>query len=121
MEYEKLYKLVDCELDKVASKPELNDNSLSNLYRLVDVKKDLLEIEEKEMTLGYSNRGGNSYGYMPMYGSYSYRDNMGRSNGHSMDDMRQGGSYQQLEEAMRHASSEAEREAIRQVIDKYYK
>jgi hypothetical protein len=38
-----------------------------------------------------------------------------------MDDMRQGGSYQQLEEAMRHAGSEAEREAIRQVIDKYCK
>lgn len=126
MEYEKLYKLVDCEMEKVANKAELNDNSLSNLYRLVDVKKDLLEIEEKEMTLGYSNRGnsnGYSYGYRPMmptYGSYSYRDG-GRSNGYSMDEPRNNGSYQGLEDAMRHAGSDAEREAIRQVIDKYCK
>ena len=123
---EKLYKLLDCEMDKIAAKPELNDATLSNLYKLVDVKKDLLEIEKKEMELnemesGNSNRmnygndssyrNGNSY---RMYGRGG--NSSRRYDGYSMDSGDQ--MFDHLEEAMRHANSEQEREAIRQVMMK---
>lgn len=140
MKYDNLHKLVDCEMEKIASKPELNDAILSNLYRLVDVKKDLLEIEEEEMNMGMSERGGGRSSYRPYYGNsngyngytggnsgyngytdYDYRPNVYPMAGNSMDDGRQSGSYRQLEEAMRHATSESEREAIRQLMDKFYK
>ncbi len=132
MNAEKLHKLLDCEIDKIAAKPELNDATLANLYKLVDVKKDLAEIMKDEMEMdsmemGNSNRGGNSYGY---YDGNSYRRGGGNSNrmyarggssrrgyGYSMD----GGSddmFDCLEEAMMHASSEQEREAIRQTMMK---
>jgi len=123
---EKLYKLLDCEMDKIAAKPELNDATLSNLYKLVDVKKDLLEIEEKEMELnemesGNSNRmnynNGSSYRNGNSYRMYGRGGNsMRRYDGYSMDSGDQ--MFDHLEEAMRHANSEQEREAIRQVMMK---
>lgn len=128
---EKLYKLLDCEMDKIAAKPELNDATLSNLYKLVDVKKDLLEIEKKEMEIdemesGNSNRvmytdnyarGGN--GSMNSYrrGGNSYRRGSRYGyDGYSMDDG--GDVFDYLEDAMSHARTEQEREAIRQAMMK---
>lgn len=125
MDYDKLHDLVDCEIDKISSKPELNDMLLANLYKLVDVKKDLFEIEEMEM--GGDNQSGNSYRYG---GSYRSGGNRGYSrrgsnmsyrydNGYSMDN--DNSSYAHLEEAMKHASSEQEREAIRKLINQNYR
>ncbi len=131
---EKLCKLLDCEMDKIAAKPELNDAMLSNLYKLVDVKKDLLEIEKKEMELeGGEMESGNSYRMYPIYsrggnsnngGMNSYRRG-GNSNrrggryyndGYSMDGGDDVLGY--LEDAMSHAQNEQEREAIRQAMMK---
>ncbi len=130
---EKLYKLLDCEMEKIAAKPELNDASLSNLYKLVDVKKDLLEIEKKEMEIdemesgnsyrvvyandGYNTRGGNSNRNSYRRGGNSNR-RMSRyyNDGYSMDDG--GDALDYLEDAMAHARSEQEREAIRQAMMK---
>lgn len=124
MDYDKLHDLVDCEIDKISSKPELNDMLLANLYKLVDVKKDLFEIEEMEM--GGDNQSGNSYRYGGSYRSgnrgYSRRgSNMSYryDNGYSMDN--DNSSYAHLEEAMKHASSEQEREAIRKLINQNYR
>lgn len=133
MNAEKLHKLLDCEIDKIGAKPELNDASLQNLYKLVDVKKDLMEIAEKEMEIedmesGNSNRyynyadNGNSYrrGGMPMNSGRMYaRGSSSRRNyGYSMDSGNGDEMFDYLEEAMRHASSEQEREAIRQTMMK---
>lgn len=133
MNAEKLHKLLDCEIDKIGAKPELNDASLQNLYKLVDVKKDLMEIAEKEMEIedmesGNSNRyynyadNGNSYrrGGMSMNGGRMYaRGGSSRRNyGYSMDSGNGDEMFDYLEEAMRHASSEQEREAIRQTMMK---
>lgn len=131
MNVEKLHKLLDCEIDKIGAKPELNDAALSNLYKLIDVKKDLTEIAEKEMEMdeiesGNSNRyydGGNSYrrGGMNMNGGRIYaRGGSSRRNyGYTMDSGMGGDEmFDYLEEAMRHASSEQEREAIRQTMMK---
>lgn len=118
MDYDKLHDLVDCEIDKIANKPELNDMLLANLYKLVDVKKDLFEIEEMEM--GEDNQSGNSYrngnrGYSRRGSNMSYR----YDNGYSMDN--DNSSYTHLEEAMKHANSEQEREAIRKLINQNYR
>lgn len=131
---DKLCKLLDSEMEKIAAMPTLNDASLSNLYKLVDVKKDLYEIEEKKMIVdeGYGDNG-NSYGrYMngnsnrypmnpPIYYGESYNGNSYQMNngGYSRD--RNSDSYTHLEEAMRSATSEAERDAIRQVMNKMYR
>lgn len=139
-DYEKALKLVDCEIDKITTQPELNDASLSNLYKLADVRKDLAESMEKEMGMngnsmrtmyGYyddgvmprdsnSYRGMNSYGYN---GRIMYRDgNSYAMNGRSMN--YNGGysgkamMFDHLEQAMQEASTEKEREAIRQVMAK---
>lgn len=130
---DKLCKLLDGEIDKIAAKPELNDATLSNLYKLVDVKKDLLEIEEKEMEMDGGMESGNSNRMYPMYarGGNSYRRDGGNSyrymprryydgGGYSMDNAPMGEDkmFDHLEEAMKYAGNEQEREAIRQVMMK---
>lgn len=126
MDYDKLHDIVDCEIDKISNKGELNDAMLANLYKLVDVKKDLCEIEEMEMGIeqsGNSYRTGNSY--RGRNGGYSRRGNnmmsygYGGNTGYSMDANES--SYSHLEEAMKHASSEQEREAIRKLINQNYR
>ena len=92
---------------------------------------DCTEIAEKEMEMdemesGNSNRyydGGNSYrrGGMNMNGGRIYaRGGSSRRNyGYTMDSGMGGDEmFDYLEEAMRHASSEQEREAIRQTMMK---
>ena len=118
MDYDKLHDLVDCELDKISSKPELNDMLLGNLYKLVDIKKDLFEIEDMEM--GGDNQSGNSYRYGGSYrGNRGYSRRMPMNYGYSMDN--DNSSYSHLEEAMKHAGSEQEREAIRKLINQNYR
>lgn len=146
MEYkDKFCKLIDAELDKIAAQPQLTDVGLNNLHKLTDTKKNLLKIEKLEMELdsneemyqGMSrdnsynsyrniNRNsmrGNSNRYMPshppIYGTGYDNNSYGWDvNGYSMDG---GDSYSYLEEAMRHATSDAERESIRQLMSKLYK
>ena len=50
----RLMGLRDNEIDKIANRSELNESSLSNLYKLVDVLKDVTEVEGKEMGI-YGN------------------------------------------------------------------
>lgn len=67
---------------------------------------------------GQSNTGGGSYDYSEDYSSRRGRGQNGRyvsRDGSSND------SYAYLEEAMRSAASEAERDAIRQVMNKMYR
>lgn len=122
---EKLHKLLDCEMDKIAAKPELNDALLSNLYKLVDVKKDLLEIEKKEMEID-GMESGNSYrvsysdgdmgGGRMMYRRGGNSNRRGGRYGYSMDSGSDALDY--LEDAMSHARTEQEREIIRQAMMK---
>lgn len=90
--YDKICKLVEAELDKIAAKPEMNDAVLTNLYKLIDVKKDLLEIEEMEQQMQQGMMYGQSgrYPMPPMYpdmmrASYgnSYGNSYGQNGGNS--------------------------------------
>lgn len=117
---DKLCTQIDAEITKISAMPSLTDVALGNLYKLIEVKKGLLKIEMLEGELegkeeGYSNRSyprmGNSYDqgrgmsshYEPMYNGYS---------------MAGGDAYSHMEEAMRLARSDREREAIRQAMSK---
>lgn len=132
MQKDKLCKMLDTEIDKISNMPSLTDVSLNNLYKLIDVKKDLLEIEEKEMELeggmdGYSQRRG---GYSRRGNSYAQGGGRGgNSNRYMMEDPYYGNSYDggysmtgdvhsHLEEAMRSARNDNEREAIRQAMSR---
>lgn len=139
-------KLIETEIERLSKQPSLDNTTLNQLHVLTDTKKNLLKIETLEMELGESDmddmggsyrRGGrsyrgNSYDYIrgewgnsmtqgqqggnsnrysmngPYYGSYD--------NGYSRHD-----SYSHLEEAMRNARSEQEREEIRNLMTRLYK
>lgn len=126
-----LYNLQDLIVDQVAdvvNKGDLNKETLCNLDKAVDIYKDLQEIEHKEME-------GASYGYMErrpmMRDDWGYAQaNGGRMNRGYYEGNRQGsgtnrGYYENdekqrmrehYERELRRATSEQERENIRQMI-----
>lgn len=77
---DKLCKHIDSEIEKISNMPSLNDVTLANLYKLIDIKKDILEIDEKEMRLNMEDYqgGGNSF--------RGYRGNSSRMSGRYYDD-----------------------------------
>lgn len=123
---ERFCEQVDAELEKISKMPSLTDVSLRNLNDLTDTKKNLLKIDilTQQLEGGNSFRGssynyGNSNGYMmgnsnrytePMYGN-SY------DGGYSMHGS---DAYSHLEQAMRAARTEDEREAIRQAMSRIH-
>lgn len=132
---EELKELLEKEVEKIARKGEISLAEVEAMYKVVDIIKDIGEIEEMEggEEEEYSNRGYARRGYSGRrsYGGGSYR--RGRdSNGRYVS--REGGSYRsyrgysmeeakdemmsRLEEAMNSATNERERQAIMQCMDK---
>lgn len=121
-DYAKVYDMIDCEIDNIANDTKgLTSAGLEALYKLVDIKKDLLEIESKEMELD---------GVMEMPRENSYRQSRpmsyrgrgySRNNGYSMDSGEAEDSYSHLEGALKAAKSEQERDAIRRLMSQLYK
>lgn len=127
---ERFCEQIDAELEKISKMPSLTDVALRNLNDLTDTKKNLLKIDILSNQLegdmgGNSFRGtsynyGNSNGYMmgnsnrymnePMYGN-SY------GGGYSMHGS---DAYSHLEQAMRAARTDDEREAIRQAMSRIH-
>ena len=121
--YDNLRELVEKEMHEISKRGELDETTLAYLYKLVDIAKDIGEIEDQES--GYSGR---YYPYMMDSRGRSYnngysmrnRDSMGRysrnySNnsyrGYSGDDM-----MAKLEHMMDTAGSEAERQTIQRIM-----
>lgn len=118
---------VDAELEKISKMPSLTDVTLRNLNDLTDTKKNLLKIDilTQQLEGGNSFRGtSNSYGYSNGY-------MMGNSNryinepmyGNSYDggySMHGSDAYSHLEQAMRSARTDDEREAIRQAMSRIH-
>lgn len=102
------------ELDDIVARGDINEGTLMCLDKLVDIVKDIGEIEDHEE--GYSNTGripmypyerstynnGNSYRGGRMRYSYS------RDNGSTME---------KLNRMMNEASSDVERDVIRRLMD----
>lgn len=133
-----LREIVTKEIDEINKKGELDENSLVCVYKLVDILKDIGEIEGQEM--GYSCRymgypymmdDGNSYrgGYSNRYSNTGYsmrnRDSMGRySRDYSPNSYRGGYSRDgerdeimaKMEHMMNTAGSETERQVIQRIM-----
>lgn len=117
------------ELDEIINRGEMDENSLACAYKIVDIIKDIAEIEEKEQ--GYSGDGYPMYPYAMEGNSYnSYRgysnrgrDRMGRftSNGMSRRGYSRGSEREEIMAKMGHmmdtAASETERQAIQRIMN----
>ncbi len=133
---ERSCKLIAAELEKISNMPSLNDATLRNLQILTDTKKNFLKIEKMEMELedmrGGNSFRGNSYDYIR--GNYGNSMTQGQGNGGNSnrwdEPMHYGNSYggysmtgsdayTHLEQAMRSARTENEREAIRQAMNSF--
>ena len=128
---EGLKKLVDSELDKIAGMPQLSDAAVCTLDKLIDIRKDINEVEMDEMNGGYSQKGYGLYydDGMRYYNGNSYRMPMRREyydGGRSYNDGRMyDGGYSGVERmrdhlrmAMDAAQDETDREMIRKVMSK---
>lgn len=113
--------MINCELEKMTKRGELDKAMLENLDKLVDILKDLDEIEGKgsmEEIGMYSNRyGGNSYRMMPRNGYY-YDDGYSRNDGMYSRANGQNPVIEHLHKAMDQAQNESERQAIRNALEK---
>ena len=90
------------EMGEIA-KEGLNENSLHCLDKLVDILKDVTEIEEKD---GYSMEGrGGSYARRRRYSNNSYR-------GYSRDDI-----MARMEQMKNNSGSEVERQVIQRLMN----
>lgn len=109
------YKLED-ELEKIADKDNLSAGDLETAHKLTDTIKNLKKIDMLKEAEDYSQRGPAYYQDGPMYegrSSYQTRSSMGRYS-------RDGGYYGAAEDMRSHldalersASSDREREAVR--------
>lgn len=103
--------MVNCELMKMNQKGELDKSMLESLDKLVDILKDLDEIEN----------GGGGYSQRRMYYDYdngnSYR-NYSRNDGYNNRGYSRHSAVDHLYKAMDQAQSESERQAIQMAIDK---
>ena len=128
--YEKLRDLLEGEIDEIVKGGSLDKEKLHCLYEMVDVIKDIGEIDDHDS--GYST--GRMY-YDPMMMGYSganrNRDSMGR---YSRTGYNRGGSYNggnsyrggysrgcdtmsNLQAMMQDAQTDQERDAIRRVME----
>ena len=125
--FEDLRAIVMKEIDEINKKGELDENTLACAYKLIDIVKDIHEIDEK-MNGGYSQTGmypqmmyGNSYG-----NSYATRnrDSMGRYSrdytGNSYRGYSRDGDSDimaKMEHMMNTAGSETERQMIQRIMN----
>lgn len=121
--YDDVKSMVEDEIEKISKQGDLNHESLMNLDALIDISKDICEIQmsSDEMETGYSQR---MYPQMYYDGGYnhgnSYRG-MGRYSRMDGGDMnnysRHGDIADRLGKMMTEATTDREREAIRRALE----
>lgn len=126
VEYKNIRDLVECEINKIGKLDQLTEASLHNLDKLVDIRKDIDEMEMNDGIADYYEdwTSGNSYargrgGYRggSSYARGGYRGNARYGYGNSYDSGN-GMAMEHLHQALNSASTESEREAIRGLINK---
>lgn len=99
------------ELSKILEEKELNKDTLHCIYEIVDVLKDLSEIDEKEMEVGgYSQGMRYDHRMMPRNSYDNYRNN-GYGNSYNSY-----GSDPMMDQWMSQATNEHERALVRQIL-----
>ena len=120
---ERLYydvkELLHKEISKIVEKGSLTPQELDNLYKAIDVLKDICEITSMEGDDGgYSERGYSMWGpnYDRYYDIHAYRnrDSMGRYSRTDAKERMVNGLYSMMGDA----TSEAERGAIQDCINR---
>lgn len=128
--FDGLHEILLCEVDKIVKTGEINDKQLAQLDTLVDIMKDIKEMEAEDN--GYSQRGGNNSMFVspPMY-PYMYDNMVSRNSygGNSYNNMdynggnsNRGGGYSRgsmrdhYEDLMANARTDQERDTIRQMM-----
>ena len=116
---ENLHEIAMKELEEINKRGELDENSLAHAYKLIDIIKDIHEVDSHS---GYSQTGYRPY-YMDGY-SYRNRDSMGR---YSRDYNNYRGGYSRDSERddimakmghmMDTAASETERQVIQRLMN----
>lgn len=132
--------MLEDELKQISKKEEISSSDLDNIYKMVDVVKDITTVDamKKAEQEGYSRDYARDYSrgysedYANAYGSYARRGRDGDGDGRYSEDSsyRRGrGSYDgysrhgkeemitHLEEMMRNARNDEERESYRRAIE----
>ena len=119
---ERLYydvkELLHKEISKIVEKGSLTPQELDNLYKAIDVLKDICEITSMEGDEGYSERGYSMWGpnhdrYYDIH-AYRNRDSMGRYSRTGAKERMVNGLYSMMGDA----TSEAERGALQDCINR---
>lgn len=134
--FEDLRAIVMKEIDEINKKGELDENTLVCAYKLIDIVKDIHEIDEKmnEMS-GYSQGGmhpymyamkgnsyrgnSNNYGYGNSYANRN-RDSVGRYSRNGYGYSREGerdDMMAKMEHMMNTAGTEQERQMIQRIMN----
>ncbi len=116
--FDDLRGIVIKEMEGIVSHGELDDPSLCAVDKLVDIWKDLDEIEKNEG--GYSQTGRMPYMYENRgYSSRRYGGNYARGGGYGRDGgySRDSATMDKLNRMMDEASSDVERDVIRKVME----
>ena len=125
--YDKLYDMLEKELDEIVKKGALTADSLMSLDKIVDVMKDINEICDHDEDSGYSQRG---YVYTNGGNSYRRSGNSYRDGRYSRGGANRGNSYRgysrrdEREEILNHldylmetSGTEKERQAIKDALN----
>ena len=105
------------ELDQICRKPDWSPSDVEMIYKMVDIVKDIETVDAMKQA-GYSQT--NAYTYPESrYSERRGRDSMGRftSRDNSYYAGHDGSMIEMLRDKMHNASTEAERENYRRVID----
>lgn len=94
------------EISKILEHGELSKDTLHSLYEIIDVFKDMCEMDEKGMESGYSQR------MMPRYHSYDDRMGYSRNSYNSYGSDRE----RMMDNFMNQATNERERELVRRIM-----
>lgn len=105
----KLMEVFNKEVSKILEHGELNKDTLHSLYEIVDVLKDMCEIEEKDAEGGYSTR---------RYPHYSYNNYDHRGNSYNRPYNSYGSDRDRMmDEFMNQATTERERDLVRRIMN----
>lgn len=127
--YDDLREMLMKELDEIVQQGQMDGNTIECVYKMVDILKDLGEIEKHEM--GYSQTGYSMYPYAWEGNSYEgnrgysrqRRDSMGRysRDNYSNRDYSRNSEREEIMakmgRMMDNASSETERQAIQRIMN----
>ena len=135
MNFDRVKEMIYREIDEISEQDQLTIECVEALGELVDILKDISEIDAMENydNGGYSNNGsysyrggrnmnmryydGSSYNNGYSYGGGSYRNSYRRNNGYSRDDSKHY-MISELERMMNEAQSENDKMEIKKLVEK---